>query len=48
MLETKNCIVLNKTEPTQTAFDWFGSDFILKVNRTEPNRMFLSSGSDDF
>jgi hypothetical protein len=29
------------TDPIQTAFVWFGSDFILKVNRTKPIRILF-------
>ena len=42
MLEKK---LLSKTtaptDPIQTAFVWFGLDFILKVNRTKPNRILI-------
>jgi len=41
MFKTKKCIVLIQTDQTQTTFVWFGSDFILKVNGTKPNRMFF-------
>jgi len=44
MLKTKNCIVSKKTaptDPTQTVLVWFGSDFILKVNRTKSNRVLF-------
>jgi len=29
------------TEPNKTTLVWFGSDYILKVNRIKPNRMFF-------
>ena len=29
------------TNPIQIALVWFGSDFILKVNRTKPNRILI-------
>jgi len=48
MLKTKNYIISKKPhQPIQPKPHWFGSDFILKVNRTKPH-IFLSCGSDDF
>jgi len=41
-LETKNFLVKKKPhQPIQPKLCWFGPDFILKVNRTKPNRMFF-------
>jgi len=43
MLKTKK-LLSKKTAPTdsiQNTFVWFGSDFILKVNRTKPNRILI-------
>jgi len=42
ILKTKNCIVLKKPhQPIQPKPHWFGLDFIFKVNRTKPNRIFF-------
>jgi len=43
-LETTKKLLSKKIAPTdqiQTALVWFGSNFILKVNRTNPNRILI-------
>jgi len=55
MLETKNCIVSEKTaltDPTLTTLVWFEFSFKSQPNQIKPNQtkphVFLSCGSDDF
>ena len=41
MLETKYYCLKKPHQPIQSKPHWFGSDFILEVNRTKPNHILF-------